>query len=101
MKIAVFGANGFLGARLVERLGRDGHELKVFDRSFDLQRTATWSPQTRCIKGEFTVETDFTEILDGCEVGDNSIVASGAVVNGVFPSNSLIGGVPAKLIKQI
>lgn len=39
--------------------------------------------------------------LDGCQVGDNSIVAAGAVVNGVFPSNSLIGGVPAKLIKQI
>ena len=39
--------------------------------------------------------------LDGCEVGDNSIVAAGAVVNGVFPSNSLIGGVPAKIIKQI
>jgi acetyltransferase-like isoleucine patch superfamily enzyme len=39
--------------------------------------------------------------LDGCEVGDNSIVAAGAVVNSVFPSNSLIGGVPAKIIKQI
>lgn len=39
--------------------------------------------------------------LDGCEVGDNSIVAAGAVVNGVFPKNSLIGGVPAKLIKKI
>jgi acetyltransferase-like isoleucine patch superfamily enzyme len=39
--------------------------------------------------------------LDGCEVGDNCIVAAGAVVKGVFPSNSLIGGVPAKIIKQI
>jgi acetyltransferase-like isoleucine patch superfamily enzyme len=39
--------------------------------------------------------------LDGCQVGDNSIVAAGAVVNGIFPNNSLIGGVPAKLIKTI
>jgi acetyltransferase-like isoleucine patch superfamily enzyme len=39
--------------------------------------------------------------LDGCEVGDNSVVAAGAVVNGIYPSNSIIGGVPAKVIKKI
>ena len=39
--------------------------------------------------------------LDGCEVGDNSVVAAGAVVNGIFPANSVIGGVPAKVIKVI
>lgn len=39
--------------------------------------------------------------LDGCQVGDNSIVAAGAVVNGIYPKNSLIGGVPAKILKQI
>jgi acetyltransferase-like isoleucine patch superfamily enzyme len=39
--------------------------------------------------------------LDGCIVGDNSVVAAGAVVNGIYPDNSIIGGVPAKIIKQI
>ncbi|GGD22688.1 hypothetical protein GCM10011343_11100 [Flavobacterium orientale] len=39
--------------------------------------------------------------LDGCEVGNNSVVAAGAVVNGVYPDNSVIGGVPAKVIKTI
>lgn len=39
--------------------------------------------------------------LDGCEVGDNSVVAAGAVVNGIYPSNSIIGGVPARIIKKI
>ncbi len=39
--------------------------------------------------------------LDGCEVGDNSVVAAGAVVNGIFPAKSVIGGVPAKVIKAI
>jgi acetyltransferase-like isoleucine patch superfamily enzyme len=37
--------------------------------------------------------------LDGCEVGNNSVVAAGAVVNGVYPDNSIIGGVPAKILK--
>lgn len=39
--------------------------------------------------------------LDGCSVGDNSVVAAGAVVNGFFPENSIIGGIPAKVLKQI
>jgi len=39
-------------------------------------------------------------ILDGVEIGDNCIVAAGAVVNKSFPSNSVIGGVPAKILKS-
>lgn len=39
--------------------------------------------------------------LDGCVVGDNSIVAAGAVVRGVFPPNVIIGGVPTKIIKTL
>lgn len=39
--------------------------------------------------------------LDGCEVGNNSVVAAGAVVNGIYPDNSIIGGVPAKILKAI
>lgn len=40
-------------------------------------------------------------ILQGTKIGDNSIVAAGAVVKGVFPSNTIIGGVPGKAIKTI
>jgi acetyltransferase-like isoleucine patch superfamily enzyme len=39
--------------------------------------------------------------LDGAIVGDNSVVAAGAVVNGVFPANVVIGGVPAKILKNL
>jgi acetyltransferase-like isoleucine patch superfamily enzyme len=39
--------------------------------------------------------------LDGALVGDNSVVAAGAVVNGIFPANVVIGGIPAKIIKEI
>lgn len=39
--------------------------------------------------------------LDGCIVGNNSVVAAGAVVNGNYPDNSIIGGIPAKVLKSI
>lgn len=35
------------------------------------------------------------------EVGDNTIVATGAVVAGNFPENVIIGGAPAKIIKML
>src|SRR5690606_14434603 len=39
--------------------------------------------------------------LDGCVIGNHCVVAAGAVVNGIFPDNCVIGGVPAKIIKTI
>jgi len=40
-------------------------------------------------------------ILKNSEIGRNSIVATGAVVAGSFPENVIIGGVPARIIKNI
>jgi len=39
--------------------------------------------------------------LDGAVVGNNCVVAAGAVVTGKFPDNVIIGGVPAKILKTI
>lgn len=40
-------------------------------------------------------------ILDGAKIGDGCIIAAGAVVRGNnIPPYSLIGGIPAKVIKQ-
>ena len=40
-------------------------------------------------------------ILPGVTIGNNVIVAAGAVVTKDVPDNSLVGGVPAKLIKSL
>lgn len=42
-----------------------------------------------------------TTICGGVTIGENSIVAAGAVVTKDMPANSIIGGVPAKVIRQI
>jgi len=39
-------------------------------------------------------------ILDGVNIGDGCIIAAGSVVTKSFPANSIIGGVPAKILKS-
>ena len=40
-------------------------------------------------------------VLQGVTIGDNAIVAAGAVVTKDVPANAIVGGVPAKVIKMI
>lgn len=40
-------------------------------------------------------------ILPGVTVGENAVVAAGAVVNKDVPDNTIVGGIPAKIIKTI
>src|SRR5947209_5224160 len=40
-------------------------------------------------------------ILPGVTVGENAVVAAGAVVSKDVPANTIVGGVPAKIIKKI
>lgn len=40
-------------------------------------------------------------ILQGVTVGENAIVAAGAVVSKDVPDNTVVGGIPAKTIKHI
>lgn len=40
-------------------------------------------------------------VLAGVTIGENSVVAAGAVVNKDVPANTVVGGVPARVIKQL
>lgn len=40
-------------------------------------------------------------ILAGVTIGENAVVAAGAVVSRDVPANTVVGGIPAKIIKSI
>lgn len=40
-------------------------------------------------------------VMPGVTIGDNCVIAAGAVVTKDVPDNSLVGGVPAKLIRSL
>ena len=40
-------------------------------------------------------------ILPGVTIGNNVVIAAGAVVTKDIPDNCVVGGVPAKVIKEI
>lgn len=44
---------------------------------------------------------DKATILGGVNIGDNVTIAANAVVTGDIPCNCVVGGIPAKIIKQL
>ncbi len=44
---------------------------------------------------------DKATITKGVTIGDNVIIAANAVVNKDVPSNVIVGGIPAKVIKKL
>lgn len=39
-------------------------------------------------------------IMPGVNIGDNSVIAAGAIVNKDVPSNVIFGGIPGKILKE-
>ena len=82
-----------------------GTAVTVMDSDFhDIEpsRRLTGTPKTGKVAIADNVWIgDRVTILKGTTIGKNSVVAAGAVVSGTFPENVIIGGVPAKVIREI
>lgn len=67
----------------------------------DHNRRAGKSMSGSIVIGDGTWIASRVTCLDGTIIGKGCIVAAGAVVRGTFPDNVLIGGVPARVIRQL
>ena len=73
----------------------DNHEI-INNKNSDVN-TTIHSPITI---GDHVWIGNNATILSGVSIGNNSVIAAGAVVTKDVPANTLVGGVPAKVLKQ-
>ena len=65
-----------------------------------LQTESDWKVVETFVKKGASIGSSST-IMCGVTVGENSIVGAGAVVTKDVPPNTIVGGVPAKVIKKL
>jgi acetyltransferase-like isoleucine patch superfamily enzyme len=65
-----------------------------------MQTEADWAVEETFVKKGASIGSSAT-ILCGVTVGENAIVGAGAVVTKDVPPNTVVAGVPAKVIKEI
>ncbi len=69
-----------------------------------VNRTLALSPALNAATGTDEVNAWIgagATILPGVTVGENAVVAAGAVVSKNVPDNTVVGGIPAKVIRTI
>lgn len=75
-----------------------GPNCCIFDHDHDMAHRGNFICSPVVIKRNVWIGAGVT-ILKGVTIGEGSIVAAGAVVNKSVPPYSVIGGVPAKVLK--
>ena len=96
-KKITIGDNTLIGGN-VKILDNDFHPIEVEARNLDIKEKIG----TRKIKiGRDCFIGANSLILKGVEIGDGSVVGAGSVVTGKFPSNVIIAGNPARVIKRL
>jgi len=76
-------------------LDNDGHSLEKDDRLFGTPKSAEIVIEKNVFIG------DNVTVLKGVIIGENSVVGNGSVVTKSVPSNAIVAGNPAQIIKEI
>lgn len=67
-RVAVAGATGYVGGRLVPRLIEAGHDVTVLTRSPDKLRDVPWGQQVAVVEGSLENEAAARELVEGADV---------------------------------
>lgn len=79
-----------------------GHNcvIATLNHEMDPDRRADMIPAPVKIGDKVWIGANVT-ILQGVTIGEGAVVAAGAVVNKDVPARTIVGGIPAKVIKEI
>lgn len=79
-----------------------GHNvvLATLNHDFDPDKRSTMIPSPIEIGKNVWIGANVT-IVPGVKIGDNAVIAAGAVVTKDIKANTVAGGIPAKVIKKI
>jgi acetyltransferase-like isoleucine patch superfamily enzyme len=102
------GARAFLAGQGGITIGNDvitGPNIQVFSENHNFDNVTQTIKEQGVTKQAVIIGNNCwlgggITILAGVILGDGCVVAAGSVVNKSFPANSIIAGVPAKLIKS-
>ena len=79
-----------------------GHQVVIATLNHDLKASARASMIPAAVKlGKNVWVGAHATILPGVTVGDNAVIAAGAVVTRDVPENAVVAGVPAKVIRFV
>ncbi|WP_417218341.1 SDR family oxidoreductase [Arthrobacter sp.] len=67
-RVAVAGATGYVGGRLVPRLLEAGHEVRVLTRSPDKLRDVPWGPRVDVVEGTLEEESAARALVEDIDV---------------------------------
>lgn len=68
MKIAIFGGGGFIGSAIADRLLKDGHQLRIFERPrVPPYREFSAGEQVEWVTGDLMSSHDVAEVLEGMD----------------------------------
>lgn len=82
-----------------------GYNCTISDSNFhnlEIEKRKRTDPEPKkVVIGNNVFIGNNVTLLKGVEIGDNCVVASGAIVTKSFPENVVIGGCPAEIINKL
>jgi len=103
IKYISIGSGTLIGSKVYIGDHSHGHykDIKICEQEKDIiPSLRPLADEKEIIIGKNCWIGDGAVVLAGTEIGDNCVIGANSVLKGNFPANSLIAGVPAKLIKK-
>ena len=112
MKIAIFGGGGFIGSAVVNRLLKDNHELRIFERPrVEPFRRFSDSERVEWLRGDLMSVHDVSSAIDGVDVvmhlasttlpksSNDDMVYD--IQSNLVPTLQMLGAMVAKQVRKI